>query len=152
MSLVLRGHHLLCIHGFQGMGYNPDFVKKMATIVDRIRDEENDFPIKVVTGFDDACQVCPNRGESKCEASFNDHVFLMDRKVIAQLGLIEGAVYSKSHLLELTAKEIAPDDLDYLCSNCSWLKYGVCKEGIANLKKSPTDKKGFHNTGEKNKL
>lgn len=138
MSLVLRGHHLLCIHGFQGMGYNPDFVKKLATIVDRIRDEENDFPIKVVTELDDVCQACPNKGENQCEAGFgaNEHVFLMDRKVIKQLGVIEGAVYSKSYLLELTAKEIAPDDLDYLCANCSWLKYRVCKEGIANLKKS----------------
>lgn len=145
MSLVLRGHHLLCIHGFQGMGYSLDFVKKMATIVDRVRDEEVDFPIKVVTELDDACQACPNKGESQCEAGIgaNDHVFLMDRKVIAQLGLIEGAVYSKSYLLELTAKEITPDDLDYLCANCSWLKYGVCKEGISNLRKRWADQKDF---------
>lgn len=143
MSIVLRGHHLLCIHGFQGMGYSPDFVKKMGSIVERIRDERIDFPIKVVAGFDDACQTCPHKGDSKCEAGIgaNDHVLLMDGKVLSQLELMEGAIYPKSYLLQLTAEEITPNDLDYLCANCSWLKHGVCKEGIANLNKSFADKK-----------
>ena len=32
MKLVLRGHHLLCLQGFQGYGYDEDFVKNMTEI------------------------------------------------------------------------------------------------------------------------
>lgn len=58
----------------------------------------------------------------------------MDFNVIRQLGLIDGAVYNKSYLVQLTAEKVEPDDLDYLCKGCSWLSYGVCKEGIADLR------------------
>ncbi len=135
MTMVLRGHHLLCVQGFQGMGYSPGFVKEFSKIVEKIRDEEKDFSVQVIAGLDDACQHCPNKGENKCEADMgsNEHVLIMDLRVISHLGLIEGAAYPKSYLLELIAKEITPDDLDHLCSNCSWLKFNVCKEGIAKL-------------------
>mgnify|MGYP001943059020 CR=1 FL=1 len=136
MMMVLRAHHLLCAQGFQGMGYSSGFVKEFSKIVEKIRDEEQDFSIQVIAGLDDACQYCPNKGEDKCladEAS-NEQVLIMDLRVISHLGLIEGASYPKSYLLRLIAKEISPDDLDYLCRNCSWLKFGVCKEGIARLR------------------
>lgn len=31
-SLVLRGHHTLCLLGFQGFGYSKSFVKNMSEI------------------------------------------------------------------------------------------------------------------------
>ncbi|TWE05203.1 hypothetical protein FB550_103381 [Neobacillus bataviensis] len=136
MSLSLRGHHLLCVHGFRGMGYSPDFVKKMNEIVEQIRDERSDFPIQVVAALDDTCCTCPHKGKTTCEAGIgsNDHVLTMDLNVIRQLGLIEGAIYNKSFLVQLTAEKVEPDDLDYICKGCSWLSYGVCKEGIADLR------------------
>jgi uncharacterized protein len=135
LSIVLRGHHLLCVHGFQGMGYSPEFVKKMKAIVEKIRDDQMDFPIKVEAAFDDACYACPNKGKTICEASegSNEHVISMDKKVIHQLELIEGALYAKSLLVRLTAEKVKPSDLDHLCQGCSWLPYGVCKEGIQSL-------------------
>jgi hypothetical protein len=136
LSLVLRGHHLLCVHGFRGMGYSPDFVEKMRGIVEQIRDDRVDFPIKVVAALDDTCSVCPNKGKTTCEASegSNEHVLSMDHKVIHQLGLIDGAIYNKSFLVQLTAEKVKPGDLDYICKGCSWLSYGVCKEGIAAIR------------------
>lgn len=138
MEKVLRGHHLLCVHGFRGMGYSPEFVKKMESIVKDIRDPEKDFHIKVVAAFDDACMSCPHRGLEICEAGegSNEHVLSMDGKIIRHLGLEPGSSYLKSYLVNLTAEKVEPDDLDYLCKNCSWLQYGVCKEGIANLRKN----------------
>lgn len=134
-GLYLRGHHLLCVQGFRGMGYNDRFVVKMNEIVNELRDEELDFPITVVAGFDNACMACPNRGDRVCEASIGSqkHVLSMDMKVINQLGLIVGKKYLKSKLLELVATKVKPDDLDFLCKGCSWLQYGVCKQGIAEL-------------------
>jgi hypothetical protein len=135
--LYVRGHHLLCIHGFRGMGYSEEFVKNMAEIVAEINNDELDFPIKVLAGFDNACMACPNRGERICEANEGSqkHVLSMDNKVLNHLGLIAGKNYLKSMLLKLTAEKVEPDDLDELCKGCSWLQYGVCKEGIAKLKK-----------------
>ncbi|GGJ76547.1 hypothetical protein GGR02_002866 [Anoxybacillus voinovskiensis] len=134
--LRLRGHHLLCVHGFRGMGYSPSFVEKMKEIVRDIREEEKETLIQVVVALDEACFSCPHHGESTCQAdtTSNDHVVSMDKKVLTHLGLEENAVYLKSELLRLTAKKVRPDDLDYLCANCSWLSYGVCKEGIAHLR------------------
>ncbi|WP_438825267.1 DUF1284 domain-containing protein [Bacillus sp. JJ1609] len=120
------------------MGYSPEFVKKMESIVNDIRDPEQDFYIKVVAAFDDACMSCPHRGLEICEAGegSNEHVLSMDGKIIRHLGLESGNSYLKSYLINLTAEKVEPDDLDYLCKNCSWLSYGVCKEGIADLRKN----------------
>lgn len=136
-KLTLRGHHLLCVHGFQGMGYSPVFVKLMESIVDDIRNPEKDFLIRVVANLDDACGACPHNGGSICIAGegSDEHVKTMDEKVIEHLQLEKGMYYRKSDLIEFTAKMVEPDDLDLLCKDCSWLPFGVCKEGIAKLNK-----------------
>jgi uncharacterized protein len=136
MKKILRGHHLLCTHGFKGMGYSPEFVDVMTDIVEGISNDETDFPIQVVQGFDDACQACPHRGKTECvkSADSNEHVLSMDEKVISHLGLSAGSNYLKSELVKRTAEKVNPDDLDYLCEGCSWLEYGVCKNGIKELK------------------
>lgn len=141
--LRLRGHHLLCVHGFRGMGYSPSFVEKMWEIVKDIRNEEKDVPIQVVVALDEACFSCPHHGESTCQAdpNSNEHVVSMDRRVLEHLGLEENEIYLKSELLRLTAQKVRPDDLDRLCANCSWLQYGVCKEGIANLRSGNVQQK-----------
>jgi hypothetical protein len=136
MERTLRGHHLLCVHGFTGMGYSPEFVKTMEGIVADIRDPEQDFFIKVVVAFDDACMACPHMGRELCEASegSNEHVLSMDMRIIYHLGLIPGESYLKSELLKITTAKVEPEHLEFLCKDCSWLPYGVCKEGIAKLK------------------
>jgi hypothetical protein len=134
--MILRGHHLLCVHGFRGMGYSPEFVDRMTDIVKVVRNEHTDPLIKVVAAFDHACMACPHRGKTRCEASegSQEHVLSMDERVIRHLGLEKDKSYRKSFLVDLTAARVTPDDLDYLCKGCSWLSLGVCKEGIANLK------------------
>ncbi|WP_147535559.1 DUF1284 domain-containing protein [Bacillus marasmi] len=134
--LYLRGHHLLCVQGFRGMGYSESFVETMKEIVSELRDEKSDFPITVVAGFDNVCMACPNRGDRICEANIGSqkHVLSMDLKVIKHLGLIIGKNYPKSKLMKLVASKVEANDLDYLCKGCSWLQYGVCKQGIAELK------------------
>ncbi|UCZ55395.1 DUF1284 domain-containing protein [Bacillus shivajii] len=136
MERTLRGHHLLCVHGFQGMGYSPGFVRKMQEIVDDIRDEEKDFAIRVRVDLDEACGACPHNGETKCIASeqSDEHVKAMDRRGIDHLQLEKDKLYRKSKLVEWTAQRVKPDDLDTLCKGCSWLSYGVCKAGIQRLR------------------
>lgn len=118
------------------MGYSPEFVVKMGEIVQSIRDPQQDFFIQVVRGFDDTCWVCPNKGSDRCEADphSEEHVQLLDHKVMTHLGLEDGKVYRKSELVALTSQKVSPNDLDDLCAGCSWLSYGVCKEGIQQVK------------------
>jgi uncharacterized protein len=132
---VLRGHHLLCVHGFQGMGYSASFVEKMTEIVEKIRDEEKDFPIQIVEGFDEACSACPHQGETLCQNTIetDNHVRQLDRNVMQKLGIKHGEVWSKEELVRHTVNNVEPDDLDELCAGCSWLSYGVCKTGIEKL-------------------
>jgi uncharacterized protein len=140
---VLRGHHLLCVHGFRGMGYSPSFVEKMKEIVSEIRDGQLDYPIQVVIGLDETCSFCPHKGNGYCNQSAESetHVLSLDTKVTQHLGIKNGEIYNKSELVSMVARKVHPDDLDYLCEGCSWLSYGVCKEGIASLKEQYKDSK-----------
>jgi uncharacterized protein len=135
---VLRGHHLLCVHGFQGMGYSPSFVEKMSEIVEEIRNSEKDFPIQIVEGFDEACSACPHQGETLCQNTEEGdaHVRQLDKNVMQKLNINHGEIWSKDQLLAHTAKNVNSEDLDTLCAGCSWLSYGVCKKGIEDLKKN----------------
>lgn len=130
---ILRGHHLLCVHGFKGMGYSPTFVEKMSEIVEEIRAQNLDFSIKTIVGLDETCTFCPNNREGYCES--DPFVTNLDKKVISYLGIKADEEYKKSELVSLVASRVEPEDLDFLCEGCSWLPHGVCKEGIANLKK-----------------
>ncbi|OEF99949.1 hypothetical protein BHF71_07060 [Vulcanibacillus modesticaldus] len=136
MDITLRGHHLLCIHGFQGMGYNHDFIINMEDIVGKIRDSGNDFDIQVLIGLDNICKACPHQGGSQCikDDNSDQHVKLLDSRVIQHLQLKENNRYSKFEILKKTKELVKPDDLDFLCEGCSWLPSGICKNGIMNLK------------------
>lgn len=131
----------MCVHGFQGMGYSPDFIVKMGQIVEEMKDQSIDFPIQVVAGLDDVCNFCPNKGDGNCNSPKTDsYVLNLDRKVMDHLGIKSGEIYNKKELISLTTSLINPEDLDYLCEGCSWLTYGVCKDGIAKLKNEILDK------------
>jgi len=134
----LRGHHLLCVHGFQGMGYSPSFIAKMQEIVEQVRDPECDIWLEVTIGFDEACSACPHRGEAKCEADEDSDLSVkrMDANVIRHLELEPEGTYRKEWLVRRTARMVEPDDLDTLCADCSWLAEGVCKEGIRSLREA----------------
>lgn len=139
---VLRGHHLLCVHGFRGMGYSPAFIEKMHDLVTEINNHAIDFPIKVVVGLDEACFYCPHKGDGVCNSpKSNAFVTHLDEKVMNHLKIENGEIYMKNELVSLVANHVYPDDLDYLCEGCSWLSYGVCKEGIALLKKKISNQK-----------
>ncbi|MCP3738324.1 DUF1284 domain-containing protein [Rossellomorea sp. BNER] len=136
MKRVIRGHHLLCIHGFKGMGYSPTFVDEMSEIVKDFKSNREDIEIEVRASFDDACFACPHKGETKCEKSkdSNQHVLSLDHRVMNHLDIKAGEIYNKDEIISLTVEKVSPHDLDILCDGCSWLSFGVCKEGIQDLK------------------
>lgn len=140
--LRLRAHHLLCVHGFRGMGYNPGFVDNLAAIVYRFQNEPG-LQIQILRNLDAVCAACPSNGGDICEQERRDrHIQAMDDRVIRRLELAEGEVYDRDDLVERTASRIRPEDLDILCRGCEWLPYGVCKEGLASLRRRRETKPG----------
>lgn len=59
----LRGHHLICLHFFQGEGYNKEFVDNLRKLLQRAGHDEE---IEVVEGADDVCLACPHLSENQC--------------------------------------------------------------------------------------
>ena len=118
MKLVLRGHHLLCLQGFQGYGYNDDFVKNMTDINKKRKSE--DTTILLTNEADNICEYCPNLKNDLCQnQSQNEVIKSMDNEVLSHIDA------TKEHdSLELFAavENIfnSKESVDKICCNCRW--------------------------------
>jgi hypothetical protein len=57
-----------------------------------------------------------------------------DARVAEVLGVQSGDVMPWADVQQKVRENVAPDDLTTLCAGCPWLEYGVCAEGIADLR------------------
>ena len=84
MRLTLRGHHLLCLKGFQGYGYDEEFTKNMTEI--NSKRKLPDTTISLIASADDICSCCPNLKNNLCEnKSQNERIVKMDEEVLKKL-------------------------------------------------------------------
>ena len=127
-NIKLRAHHLLCLYGFRGLGYNKEFVENMQAIVDRIR-ENPSIEIEVVNGIDDICAKCPHNIENKCSKP-GRNVEEFDREIVGRLGIDIGRKIESKSLLDLVEERIQPEELPAICKGCEWLELGFCQEGL----------------------
>lgn len=127
MPIELRGHHLLCLLGYRGMGYSDSYVENM-TRTYRTLLAEPDTACKIVSGPDHLCACFPADGDYHCE---DRNVAERDELILRKLGLASGDVTTWADILSRVASSLRPDDLHAICSTCPWLPYGVCQEGIA---------------------
>ena len=125
MTIRLRGHHLLCLLGYRGMGYSDEFCVNMTSIYETLRTAPN-TEIEIITGPDDICRAYPADKPGHCEGTVYD----LDGKVLAQLGLAPGFRGSWRAVCSQVAGKVAPTDIALLCTTCPWEKYGVCREGV----------------------
>lgn len=136
--MKLRGHHLLCVLGFKGLGYSESFVENMAELVAQLRDSQ-DPSIEIVEGPDDICLASPHRVGDTCghsgqgsEARARQH----DRRVLDWLGISSGTVVQWSYVRERIRERVRPSDLATTCPTCPWRPLGVCAEGIEAVRSS----------------
>jgi hypothetical protein len=127
--ITIRGHHLLCINGFQGYGYNKDFIDNLHSIVSNLRSNK-EIHIKVIDSPDDICEKCPFRVDNECKQNpcAEETLSTDDRKVIKKLGLKTNGLYRIGEIFDLIEKRIkSVEDLEELgiCSRCEWRN--VCK-------------------------
>ena len=61
----IHPHHLLCILGYRGLGYNENFTSNMTKIVKDLRSNPNTI-INVSPEADDICIACPYNSKGIC--------------------------------------------------------------------------------------
>jgi hypothetical protein len=134
--LRLRGHTLLCLQGFRGEGYSPDFTDNLAAI-HRCLSENHDHPVELVEEPDAVCGACPHRAPAGCTLNgtgSEEGMQAQDRHVLKRLGLTGGVVRWRD-VLERIRVSIKGSDLPSICGSCRWLPLGYCKEGIDRLRR-----------------
>ena len=120
--MKIRAHHLLCVLGFQGLGYSPEFIKKI-TQVKRIIETSSRLPVKILNSCDEICSACPHQQNGRCQKGEYSHkrVKETDEKVLSVLGLKSRDILSVSKLLKLIKKKIDSfQKLVKICGICGW--------------------------------
>jgi hypothetical protein len=134
--LTIRAHTLLCLQGFRGEGYSPDFIANMAEIHGRLG-RHPEISVRVVAEPDALCAACPNLARSGCllngEGS-EAEMQAQDREVMGRLSVSEGEVLPWGEILRRIAGRVDPEALSDICGSCRWLPLGYCREGIDRLK------------------
>lgn len=135
--LKIRGHHLLCMLGFRGLGYSPEFAVAMGKVVESFRSDAT-LPIIVVNEGDIICDSCPHYKDNKCRKkpdSFRK-VKTKDTRVLKRLGLKPGSETSAGEAWARVKAQISSGELAELCAKCEWLGLGYCAEGLEKLASS----------------
>lgn len=131
----LRFHHLLCILGFRGLGYDEKFIKKMESVIQRIK-EHPDLRIEIIKECDDICAACPFNIKGLCENEVvggEERVRERDSQVAERLALKTGNALTIKEILDSVKEKIKPGDLPVICKDCPWLKMGYCIEGLKKI-------------------
>ena len=138
-SLDLRAHHLLCVHGFRGLGYSDEFVAHMRRVKEELA--QDSIAVRVHVGPDVICRACPHLAtRSQCTQAGGTE---RDRAVMAALGVEPGAVGAPTAVrawgwwVRRVTERISLALLAEICEDCSWFPSGYCAAGIARLQQPP---------------
>ena len=84
----LRGHHLVCLHFYDGEGYDEPFIRNLERVLAEVGKEG----AEVVDGTDDICSLCLHRHGDHCThgAAADREIREMDRKALALLEIAPG--------------------------------------------------------------
>lgn len=113
----IRAHHLLCMQGFQGYGYNDEFRYNLEKLV-KYLDSHPHCQIKVVADADVICEKCPNLKEEHCNKPLSSgSIQDMDITVLNKLKIPEGKIETAQNLFYQVNMAL---NLDDVCGDCSW--------------------------------
>ena len=140
----IRAHTLLCLQGFRGKGYSPEFVENLGGIHE-VLFENPDSWVEVVDAPDaekdrkvrHTLLACPHREHSGCAINgplSEEEMRLQDRHVLTLLGLQAGTRVQWREILDRIRGSITGAGLPGICGQCRWLPLGYCREGIDRLR------------------
>lgn len=118
----LRGHHLICLHFFNGEGYDEAFIKNL----ERTLSKAEKGMVTVSSGADDVCACCLHLKQNECrhEDNAEKEIQQMDAKALALLGLSHNDQI-KWDKLKNSILAIFSDWYSLYCRECIWR--GVCE-------------------------
>lgn len=115
-EVLLRAHHVMCIHFFKGEGYSGDFTLHMAEVIAGLTPFT---PVKPVCGPDAICAGCPNLSGGVCASQ--SKVMRYDKAVLEACGAEEGRIMPWGELKALVERRvIAQGKRPLICSDCEW--------------------------------
>jgi len=121
--ITLRGHHLICLHFFNGEGYNETFVRNLNDVLQRTEHEE----IEILNGADEVCRACPHLKGNKCQYAKDADGEVREMDEVAQ-ELLEVRSNQKVRWQEIRERlvRIFPEWFETYCTGCDWKE--VCKK------------------------
>ena len=137
MILRIRAHHLLCMMGFRGLGYSPEFVENMQLVVASFFSAPG-MDTELAAGADDICSACPNLHDGACHADEDSerNVAARDEAVLRRLGLSAGGRMDSPALTRLVVERIDDSALAEICAGCQWLPLGHCEAGLRSFREA----------------
>jgi hypothetical protein len=122
--LRIRAHHLLCMQGFQGYGYDKNFVNNLYLIMNQI-DNNPDLELELVAEIDEICSKCPNNKDEEClrEPGAEEKIKKLDGLVLKKLGLEAGARVKVDEIIDMINEQFKSySDIEPVCGDCEWKK------------------------------
>ena len=123
-EIRLRGHHLICLHFFDGEGYDREFVENLREILQKA---ESGKIIEVTQEADDICRVCPFLKKSKCtqDTDAEKEIREMDRTALQLLQVRRKDIVGWKDIGERIPDIFRQWSAQY-CNTCSWRQ--VCEK------------------------
>ncbi|MCL2687017.1 MAG: DUF1284 domain-containing protein [Methanobrevibacter sp.] len=135
--ISLRGHHLLCLQGYQGYGYDEKFKAKIETIINQLN--TNDYKVTLTDSADDLCKSCPNLKDGKCVGELqssnkssenqekinknNSKIIKIDNIILKKAKLEKNQEYSFNKAISIVNKSFHNiKDVEKVCKDCKWIE------------------------------
>jgi hypothetical protein len=129
----LRGHHLICLHFYEGEGYDRPFIDSLEKLIEEIET----VGVEVAEGADDVCEPCPHRSAEACtmSATADREIREMDARALALLDLPVGRKADWAFLRE-SVSAVFPEWYENYCFACNWRPACEKKDLFRQLKVS----------------
>lgn len=119
--MKIRAHHLLCIQGFHGHGYNKEFTVNMSEIIEDLKlyPAQN---VQLTADCDIICAYCPHNKSDICTQSPDsmERIRLMDLEVLETIGLHVNTIIKAHDVFQLINKKFKSTDVCKICAKCRW--------------------------------
>ena len=113
----LRGHHLICLHFFNGEGYNPGFVENLRDVLEKAKTRD----VEISPGADDICEGCPHLKHFRCCSTedADEEIREMDKRALELLKESEGSKVTW-HEIRKRIPELFYSWYNSYCNVCGW--------------------------------
>ncbi len=115
---ALRGHHLICLHFYDGSGYSREFIANLERTISDTEDKD----VEILSGADDICIQCPYLENTACTytENANEDIMEMDSKALALLNLSVGNII-RWNKIEPMLHHVFPEWHRRYCRDCEWI-------------------------------